>query len=64
MSCLLNYPDFAEFLHNVINDTESFLWVMGYLIIRFKGPGKDLSEMTPKLHNALRVFGGNGKSQL
>jgi len=64
MSYLLNHPNFAKFLHNTINDAELFLWVMGYLIIRFKGPGKDLSKMTPKLHDALGVFGGDGKSQL
>ena len=34
---------------------------MGYLIIRFKGPGK---EMTPGLSSALEVFGGDEKSQL
>ena len=61
MSCLLNHPDFAKFPHNAINDAESFLWVMGYLIIRFKGPGK---EMTPGLSSALEVFGGDEKSQL
>ena len=61
MSCLLNHSDFAKFPHNAINDAESFLWVMGYLIIRFKGPGK---EMTPGLSSALGVFGGDEKSQL
>ena len=61
MSCLLNHSDFAKFPHNAINDAESFLWVMGYLIIRFKGPGK---EMTPGLSSALEVFGGDEKSQL
>jgi len=61
MSCLLNDPNFAEFPHNAINDAESFLWVMGYLIIRFEGPGKDLNEMTPELSDALEVFGGDGK---
>jgi len=64
MSCLLNDPHLAEFPHNAINDAESFLWVMGYLIIRFEGPGKDLNKMTPELRNALGVFGGDGKSQL
>ena len=63
MSCLLNDPNFAKFPHNAINDAESFLWVMGYLIIRLKGPGKD-NEMTPELSDALEVFGGDGKSQL
>jgi len=64
MSCLLNDPHLAEFPHNAINDAESFLWVMGYLIIRFEGPGKDLNEMTPELSDALEVSGGDGKSQL
>ena len=62
MSCLLNHSDFAKFLHNAINDAELFLWVMVYLIIRLKGPGKD-NEMTPGLRDALGVFGGDGKSQ-
>ena len=56
--------DFAEFPHNAINDAESFLWVMGYLIIRFEGPGKDLNEMTPELRDALEVFDGDKNSQL
>ena len=63
MSCLLNDPNFAKFPHNAINDAESFLWVMGYLIIRLKGPGKD-NEMTPELRDALEVFGGDAESQL
>ena len=64
MSCLLNDPNFAKFPHNAINDAESFLWVMGYLIIRFEGPGKDRNERTPGLRDALEVFSGDGKSQL
>ena len=62
MSCLLNDPHLAEFPHNAINDAESFLWVMGYLII--EGPGRDRNEMTPGLGDALEVFGGDGRSQL
>ena len=64
MSCLLNDPYLAEFPHNAINDAESFLWVMGYLIIRFEGPGKDLNEMTPELRDSLEVFDGDKNSQL
>ena len=63
MSCLLNHSDFAKFPHNAINDAESFLWVMGYLIIRLKGPGKD-NEMTRELRDALKVFSGDAESQL
>ena len=64
MSCLLNHSDFAKFPHNAINDAESFLWVMGYLIIRFEGPGKDRNERTPGLRDALKVFSGDAESQL
>jgi len=61
MSYLLNHPNFAKIPHNAINNAESFLWVMGYLIIRFKGPGK---KMTLGLSSALGVFGSDKKSQL
>ena len=64
MSCLLNHSDFAKFPHNAINDAESFLWVMGYLIIRFEGPGKDRNKMTPGVRGALEVFSGDAESQL
>jgi len=64
MSCLLNNPNFAKFPHNAINDAELFLWVMGYLIIRLKGPGKNPKEMTRDLRDALEVFSGDVESQL
>ena len=61
MSCLLNDPYLAEFPHNAINDAESFLWVMGYSIIMYEGPRK---EMTAELSGALEVFDGDKNSQL
>ena len=61
MSCLLNHPNFAKFPHNAINDAESFLWVMGYSIIMYEGPRK---EMTAELSGALGVFDGDKNSQL
>ena len=64
MSSLLSHSDLAEFPHNAINDAESFLWVMGYLITRYKGPGKGPKEITPELNGASKVFNGDQKSQL
>ena len=61
MSCLLDHMDFAEFPHNAINDAESFLWVMGYSIVMYEGPRK---EMTAELSGALEVFDGDKNSQL
>ena len=63
MSCLLSHH-LAGFPHNAINDAESFLWVMGYLITRYKGPGKGPKEITPELNGASKVFNGDQKSQL
>jgi len=63
MSGLLIDPYLAKFPHNAINDAESFLWVMGYLITRYKGPGKGPKKMTLELNNALKVFEGSEESQ-
>jgi len=56
--------DFAKFSHNAVNDAESFLWVIGYLITGYEGPGKDPKEMTQELSSALEVFDGDKNSQL
>ena len=41
------------------NNVESFLWVLGYLIIKFLGPGGPPREMTPALREASSVFMGD-----
>ena len=41
------------------NNVESFLWVLGYLIIKFLGPGESPREMTPVLREASSVFMGD-----
>lgn len=64
MSCLLNDPNFAEFPHNAINDAESFLWVMGYSITSYEGPGKDPKKITPELSGALEIFCGDEDSHI
>jgi len=64
MSCLLKDPNFVKFPHNAINDAESFLWVMGYLITKYKGPGKGPKEVTSELNGTLEVFNGDRESHL
>jgi len=64
MNDFLIDPYLAEFPHNAINDAESFLWVMGYLITRYEGPGKGPKKMTPELNDASKIFNGDQKSQL
>ena len=59
MSCMLD----ARFAHTAIHDVESFLWVLGHLIIKFLGPRGPPREMTPALREALSVFVGNYDSQ-
>ena len=63
MSCLLNDLALAPYSHNAINDAESFLWVMGYLITRYKGPRTDPEEMTAELNSASEVFNSDQESQ-
>jgi len=55
MSCIFD----DEPAHTAIHDIESFLWVLGYSIIKFLGPGGPPREMTPALREALSVFVGN-----
>jgi len=64
MSCLLNHSDFTKFPHNAINDAESFLWVMGYSITSYEGPGKDPKKITPELSGALEIFCGDEDSHI
>ena len=55
MSCMFD----DEPAHTAIHDIESFLWVLGYLIIKFLGPGEAPREITPALKKALSMFMGN-----
>jgi len=64
MSCLLNDLTLTPYPHNAINDAESFLWVMGYSITRYEGPGKRPKKITPELNGTLEVFQGDQESQM
>ena len=63
MSSLLFNPALANYSHTAINDSESFMWALGYLIIRHIGPGEGLQKSTLELKEALRVFEGGKDSQ-
>ena len=55
----MSYMFDDEPAHTVIYDIESFLWVLGYLIIKFLGPGEAPREITLTLKKALLMFMGN-----
>ena len=64
MSCLLNDLTLTPYPHNAINDAESFLWVMGYSITRYEGPGERPKKITPELNGTLEVFQSDQESQM
>ena len=55
MSCMFD----NEPAHTTIHDIESFLWVLGYSIIKFLGLKRAPRKMTLTLKEALSVFMGN-----
>ena len=55
MSCILD----THFAYTAIHDIELFLWVLGYLIIKFLGPEGPPRKMTSVLREVLLVFMGN-----
>ena len=52
-----------EPVYTAIYDFKLFLWILGYLIIKYLGPGGVVREMTTVLKEALSVFLGDHNSQ-